>query len=593
MSENNAGSRLVMASPGDVTASAAERTITGLIVPFGQAGVTSMGRLTFAAGSLTWSDPRRVKLLREHDQRDVVGFGVEFVETPAGIVGTFSVPEGDNGDRALVEAANGLRDAFSVGVQLDDATAIKLRRAQGAAVPGRGQLREVSQVSVPAFDDARVGAAASADLVVSSWSTDLATHTPQTANAAGVGHTEGSSMETENNAGEHTAEQTEQTETANAGTGQLATAAQQPAVVPAVAGAALVTSEPSTYTFSGDGTSIVRDLFNSHMRRDSEAAERVDRFNAELAAGNAASVAAFVTAAATRDDVDGSGTDLPSFFQSSPNRPDLMRDLVDVKRPFISRLNRIPISNAQPFAIPAVGEFTGVGPHTEGTPHRPAGTLSLSGDTVQPTATSGAWEVSRELIDATNPALDRIAARAMLRDYRRQSEGKVITLLDTLAADAAAHRYGVDSTLDFRAALLDFVNDDEEGADIAAVSKGMLQVLGLDVDDVNRPQLPYVSPSNAVGTLRAGATGFSIDGVDVFRAARLDAGVAHANVAGSVGVLARSEGIIWAESNVLQFRFDEVLGPGVIKLALWAYSAAAILDTDDVAILNTGVDPTP
>jgi hypothetical protein len=118
-------------------------------------------------------------------------------------------------------------------------------------------------------------------------------------------------------------------------------------------------------------------------------------------------------------------------------------------------------------------------------------------------------------------------------------------------------------------------------------------MLGLDTDTTERPQLPFIGPVNAQGTMKAGYTGVAIDGVELFRAARLDAGVADANVVGSPGFLARSEGLLWAESNVLQFRFDEVLGPGVVKFALWAYSGAAVLDTDDVAILSTGADPTP
>jgi HK97 family phage prohead protease len=618
------GSRLLLASPGDVSADDNARTITGLVVPYGPTGHTSGGRLKFSKGSLSVSDPKRVKLLREHDQHDVIGHGVSFEETDAGLVGTFRVPAGENGDRALTEASEGLRDAFSVGVQLDDATLQRLQRARGAAVDARGALREVSQVSVPAFDDARVAAGAG-DLVVSSWTTT----TPPTPSAAGAGttHQEGNTMTEEQRrrlrellataSDQRTDEQrTELGELlqAAATAGELATFAgtttgtpQQPAtvpagqanagtpaVVPAVAGAAHVVSEPSTYTFDG-GASIVRDLYNAHMRHDTEAAERVERFNAQLAGGNPASVDAFVQAAATRDDVDGAGTDLPpSFGGGTRYRPDLMRALVDVKRPIISRLSRLPISDPTPFAIPTVGEFTGVGDHTEGTPHRPAGTLTLgTGDVVTPKATSGAWEVSRELLDSANPVLDRIATRAMLRDYQRQTEGKAVALINAVAADAAANVYGVSTPLALRGAMMDFVNDDDEPADLVGVSKALLRTLGLDTDTTDRPQLPFVGPVNAQGTIRAGYTGVAIDGVEMFRAARLDAGVTGANVAGGVGFLARSEGLMWAESNVLQFRFDEVLGPGVVKLALWAYNAAAVLDTADVAVINSGADPTP
>lgn len=626
------GPSLVLASPGQPAVDPEKRTISGLIVPFGKAGQTSGGRLSFKPGSLTWADARRVKLLREHDQRDVLGYATELVEKQdgpqgPGLYGTFHVPADDNGngDRALAEAANGLRDAFSVGVQLDDATHHRLRRAQpGATVDAAGALRETSQVSVPAFDDARIAAASGADLVVSTWTT--ATTDPS---AAGAGNTrqEGTPMFTDEQrrrlaqllaqASLTPAETTERdllqqlataagvtvTAADHVATGDPtgtpaapATAAAGtdtgPTTVPAVAGAALVTAEPSTYTFS-DGHSIVRDLFDGAQRRDADAQERVERFNAELREGNPASLAALATAAATRGDVDGAGTDLPNVWQPNGNRPDLMRQLVDVKRPLVSRLSRVPITNAQPFSIPKVGEFSGVGDHTEGTPHRAAGTLSLSGDTVTPTATSGAWEVSRELLDAATPALDRIAVRAMLRDYQRQTEGKIVALLDVLAADPTQHVYGVNTALALRKAMLGFVNDDDEPGDLFALSKGLLGIIAEDVDGMDRAQLPFVGHSNALGSVNAGYTGLTVDGHELVRAARLDAGVTDANVAGSVGVLARTEGILWCESAVQQFRFDEVLGPGVIKLALWAYSGAAILDTDDVQIINSGADPTP
>lgn len=623
------GNRLVIAAEVADTDTTA-RTLRGIVVPFGQAGNTSGGRLTFAAGSLSWTDPKRVKLLREHDQRDVIGYATELTETDAGLVATFHVPEGENGDRALAEAANGLRDAFSVGVQLDDATLTRLRRSQGAPVAAAGALREVSQVSVPAFDDARLSAAGVADLIVSSWAPapgesatapsstgSTPTSSTTTAGAAGTTREETPDMTRRQRLAALRAQDTltaaeaaelvqlsatpddqldvELVTAAAGGTTpeQPATASAsstRPAVVPAVAGAAQVTGSPSTYTFAGDGHSIVVDLCNAALRGDGEARERVERYNAELRSGNPASLAAFVTAAATRDDIDGQGTDVPDVLAPSP-RP-ILQEVIDARRPFISRLQRIPITNAQPFAVPGVSvEFDGVGPHTEGTPHRPAGTLTLSGGgTVQPTATSGAWEVSRELLDASNPALDRIAARAMLNDYRRKSEAKLIALLSARAAQEGASVYDVDGVIALRTALAGFVNDDEEGADLVALSRGLLATMLTDIDTTGRAQLPYIGAANALGTARAGYTGLTIDGVEMFRSAALDTAE---NLGAESGIIARSDGILWAESAVQQFRFDEVLGPGVIKLALWAYNGAAITDTADVMVLRAGADPTP
>lgn len=600
----------------DLTADPATRELSGIVVPFGKPGRTSAGALTFTAGSLTWSDPSRVKLLREHNQGGIVyGYALELIERPEGLWGRFAVADGPAGDEALAEAAAKLRDAFSVGVELDETTKQRLARARGAAVAGAGQLREVSLVAVPAFDDARMGAAA--DLTTATTNTTStapredtptmneqqkrrlaalraqetmtqaeAAELSQLAALEGAAPAAGEPAPAAAPAGDAAPAATATASTALATAGAVA----GPVAVPAVAGAAVVTATPSTYGFSGDSEhSVVTDLMAASLRGDGAAAERVEKFNAELRDGNPASLHAFVTAAATRDDIDGAGTDLPSMFQPNQNRPDLMRALVDVKRPMVSRLTRTPITNAQPFSIPKVGEYEGVGDHTEGTAHRAAGSLSLGGDTVQPRATSGAWEASRELLDAANPALDAIAARAMLRDYQRQTEGKVAALFAARAAQQDSTRYNVAELIKLRRAMLDFVNDDDEAGNFVALSKGMLGLFAEEVDATDRPQLPFIGASNAVGTLKPGAAGFTVDSVEPFRAARLDG--ALGTTGGVGGVMARTEGIIWAESNVLQFRFDEVKGPGVIKLALWAYSGAAILDTADVQIIRAGAAP--
>ena len=143
-----------------LTTNRATREVEGLIVPFGPAGFTAAGLLTFRPGSLSWHpDVRRVKLLVEHDQVRSVGHAVELrevTEPVPGIWGRFRVAEGPEGDRVLDEVEDGRRDGFSVGCQLDAATHDRLTRARGGqAVAGSGQLRETSTVSIPAFDDAR------------------------------------------------------------------------------------------------------------------------------------------------------------------------------------------------------------------------------------------------------------------------------------------------------------------------------------------------------------------------------------------------------------------------------------------------------
>lgn len=125
-------------------------TVTGRIVPFGVPATTSAGRIMIAAGAVTWpDDPTWVKLLREHDQSGpVLGHAVKLWETEDGLYGTFEL----HGDGDLEG-----RDGLSAGIDFDDATKVRIRRASGAAVAGAGRLREVSTASVPAFEAARIG----------------------------------------------------------------------------------------------------------------------------------------------------------------------------------------------------------------------------------------------------------------------------------------------------------------------------------------------------------------------------------------------------------------------------------------------------
>lgn len=158
---------LTASTPAELTLSVADtatvdvkrRTISGVLVPAGDVtGYTSAGPTRFAAGAVTWHDQlRRVKLLREHQHSDSLGFAVELAWTDAGLTGTFHVPESPEGDRALADAESGVRDGLSVGV----VGLVGDYDRDGVLNVTASTLREVSLVSVPAFDDSRVAAVAS------------------------------------------------------------------------------------------------------------------------------------------------------------------------------------------------------------------------------------------------------------------------------------------------------------------------------------------------------------------------------------------------------------------------------------------------
>jgi HK97 family phage prohead protease len=132
-------------------ANIAEKTITGIVVPFGKPGATSMGPVVFELGSVNEIDPASVKLLLEHDNRRPIGRATNFTVTPGGINGTFKIAETTAGADALIEASEGLRDGLSIGAMIDE---YDIR--DGIIHVTSARMIETSLVTSPAFDSARV-----------------------------------------------------------------------------------------------------------------------------------------------------------------------------------------------------------------------------------------------------------------------------------------------------------------------------------------------------------------------------------------------------------------------------------------------------
>jgi phage head maturation protease len=147
--------RVTMTTPANVLAADTQaRTMTGVVVPYGQPGFTSAGRLTVQAGALRVPDNlRHVKLFRDHDRTRPVGYASAAVDGADGLVMTFRIGATPDGDQALLEASEGLRDAFSV--ELDDL------ELDGQTVTA-ADLTAVAQVPVPAYQAARIATVAAA-----------------------------------------------------------------------------------------------------------------------------------------------------------------------------------------------------------------------------------------------------------------------------------------------------------------------------------------------------------------------------------------------------------------------------------------------
>ncbi|WP_166408789.1 HK97 family phage prohead protease [Labedella phragmitis] len=131
------------------------RTIRGVITEFG-VPTNDYRRIVLHEGALRPRQPlKRVKMLIDHDQRQPVGFMTELSSDTRNAA--FKLPPGEAGDKALEDAANGLRDGLSVGIQvLDEDGAFTYDAEHNTYHVHAAELVEVSLCAIPAYQNAAV-----------------------------------------------------------------------------------------------------------------------------------------------------------------------------------------------------------------------------------------------------------------------------------------------------------------------------------------------------------------------------------------------------------------------------------------------------
>ena len=506
-----------------------------------------------------------------------------------------------------------------------------------------GELVEVSHVTIPAFADARVsGSAALAAALAADDDVVVVFTTPTRPAPRPPAHHEGALMSGSTAPELVTAAAAGETQTQPAAPAPSPFAGGVTTQV--LAEAPIYTFDGRGPSFVRDAWAVRTQAADVNGVKLSEARDRWEAFNSQTAAQSPNQIRAMLRAfdrhleAAVETRVTA-----PNYINQG-YKPDLLVAAIDKGRPIWSRLNVVPLTDATPYRVPvelemfyrgttvtdgattaasttvtsATAAFTAadlglpisggsipatativkinsatsvvisaaatatgadvsvtirrpaVSDHTEGQAHTTEGDVDVADVTINPVPVSGAFRLSRELIDASNPALDAIALRAMLRTYRYATEIKAVAALEG----------GIDSTVaaqntnaKVRSSLATFYDVADEPADFLAFGSGYYNVLANEVDSTGRPMLPPINPMNAFGTAGAGWTGASIDGVEFVKSSRIDTESAYATVAADIHA---------AESAVKTFRFEEVEGPGIVKLALWSYVAAKVLRTGAV-----------
>ncbi len=458
------------------------RTISGLAVPYNR---LAKG-VTFAPGSLKWSDPSRVKLLRDHDPRQPLGYATALTETAKGLQATFKVGTHAAGDEALLLAADRVMDGLSIGVdfdlRLDTTPSTKFR---GASQVNRADLRETSIVAVPAFDDARV-----VKVTASREGEDMPdvvepvtpATAPEQSNAQFAAFLEWQNAQ--------------QAET------------ERPAVVNPTRPVAFSVNEPQAYRFDRGGNFVpteydfATDLHAMALARDTD--------GSKTDAGKR--VFGLLRAAFDVDSAD------VTSLNPTIDRPDLYVDDREKKQPLFTAINKgAPPNGINPFRFPKFATESGlVGPHTQGV-EPTGGTVTTTDQTVTPTAISGKAYLTRETWDmGGNPAVSTLIWNRMLRGYRRGLEAATATFLNTLTAAADISLIGVDAVLaeDWEAELAALQFAEDYDFDVFALHQALYTAFSGARDEAGRPLYPILGPQNANGTATSRFRKLDLAGVE-------------------------------------------------------------------------------
>lgn len=151
--------QLIEYEGGEVLANLEDRTITGLLIPFGEVGRTNVGRFQVEAGAVELpADPAVVGLNLDHDRPAVVGRAKRVWEEPAGIMATLSIARTPEGDAALADAINPSGRRRRLSAEFGPAVI-----RGGKLVAGHAKLWGAALVERGAFPSAQVLAADTPD----------------------------------------------------------------------------------------------------------------------------------------------------------------------------------------------------------------------------------------------------------------------------------------------------------------------------------------------------------------------------------------------------------------------------------------------
>jgi len=490
-------------------ADAGKREISGRVVTWGEQGNTSAGATVFEPNSLKFNNS--TKLLLEHDRTRPIGKLIAYDITDSGIDATFKVATTMAGEDALVEASDGLRDGFSVGVKVNS-----WDNKDGVMVISSATVHEISLVTDPAISSARVERVAASESEVSEPIAQDVTETK----------TEGDDLVSE------TVSEATTTEAVEASKSEPTVTANAPVAY----------STPR----------IDLNVTAGQVAKAQLAATRGDADARDLLAALAVATVA-----------ENTGMVPPAYLRD-------IIGVIDASRPFIDSIERAALpASGMKINTPKLGAQAIVGLTAEGAEFASQDTaVTFQEDSVVKFAGAGVLDV--ELIDRSDPAFLDLYLRELAASYAQKTDAYAAQIAAQNATQSSsstiykaialgiADSFGVVRSTPNR--LLVATSGGEDGIDFAGL-------LGA-VDGSNRPLFAAAAPQNAAGLISQGSTSGTVAGLSLIVDPNYTGDDANAKHA----LVYPSNAMRFHESGQIQLRTN-VVANGRLEIGLYGYAA--------------------
>ena len=429
-----------------------KRTISGKIVSWDELGMTSAGATVFQKDSIDFSKP--VKLLLEHDRTRPIGRLMDITADESGIEATFKVAATIAGDDSLLEAAEGLRDGFSVGVKINE-----WKNVDGVLQIKSSSLQEVSLVTEPAIDSARV-----AEVIATA--------------------------ETENSEATATDEQPQEEKVSEI----ISEAPIASEAVEAAQTTPVVTANYVAYT---------KPRVNENVTAGQYVAAQIKAVQGDTDARD------LIAALAIGTVTENTGMVPPNYLRD-------VIGVIDSSRPFIDSIERAPLpASGLKVFTPVLGAQAIVGETAEGVEYASQDTaVSFQENNIVKFA--GANVINQEVLDRSDPSFLDLLIRELAASYAQKTDAYALGIardgavgssgstINKAIADGIADSYNV----------MRFVPNRLVVAPNAAGTISFADLLGGE-DENKRPLFAAAAPQNAAGLITQGSTNGTVSGLSL------------------------------------------------------------------------------